>query len=77
VSRRNLEKRFRKTIGRTILEEIQIARLDLAKRLLLETSHPISRVAEISGFGSTGYFINFFQSRVGQTPQKFRVALAT
>jgi LacI family transcriptional regulator len=77
VSRRNLEKRFRKSIGRTILEEIQIARLDLAKQLLLETSHPISRVAEISGFGSTGYFINFFQSRVGQTPQKFRVALAT
>jgi LacI family transcriptional regulator len=72
VSRRNLEKRFRETIGRTILEEIQITRLERAKRLLLETAYPISKVADISGFGSTGYFIQFFQSRVGKTPRKFR-----
>jgi LacI family transcriptional regulator len=77
VSRRHLEKRFRKTLGRTILEEIQLARLELAKRLLLETSYPISRVAEISGFGSTGYFINFFQNRIGRTPRRFRTELAT
>jgi LacI family transcriptional regulator len=76
VSRRNLEKRFRETIGRTILEEIQIARLERAKRLLLDTTYPISKVADISGFGSTGYFIQFFQSRVGKTPRKFRNDLA-
>jgi LacI family transcriptional regulator len=76
VSRRNLEKRFRDTIGRTILEEIQITRLERAKRLLLETAYPISKVADISGFGSTGYFIQFFQSRVGKTPRKFRNDLA-
>jgi AraC-like DNA-binding protein len=33
-------------------------------------------VAELSGFGSTGYFIQFFQSRVGKTPRKFRGDLA-
>ena len=36
VSRRNLEKRFRETIGRTVLEEIQLIRLERAKRLLLK-----------------------------------------
>jgi LacI family transcriptional regulator len=77
VSRRSLEKRFRETIGRTILEEIQLVRLERAKRLLLETTYPISRIAEMSGFGSTGYFIQFFQSRVGETPRKFRIKLTT
>ncbi len=77
VSRRNLEKRFRDTIGRTILEEIQNTRLERAKRLLLETTYPVSKVAEIAGFGSTGYFIQFFHSRVGTTPRKFRTQLAS
>jgi LacI family transcriptional regulator len=75
MSRRSLEKRFRDTIGRTILEEIQLVRLERSKRLLLETTYPISKVAEISGFGSTGYFIQFFQRRVGKTPRKYRVDL--
>jgi LacI family transcriptional regulator len=77
MSRRSLEKRFRDTIGRTILEEIQLVRLERAKRLLLETTYPISKVANISGFGSTGYFIQFFQKRVGKTPRKYRVDLAS
>lgn len=77
MSRRSLEKRFRDTIGRTILEEIQLTRLERAKRLLMETTHPISRVAEIAGFGSAGYFIQFFQRHVGKTPRKYRVELKT
>jgi LacI family transcriptional regulator len=77
LSRRTLEKRFRQAIGRTILEEVQLTRLERAKRLLLETTYPISKVAEIAGFGSTGYFIQFFQKHVGKTPRKFRVELTT
>jgi LacI family transcriptional regulator len=77
MSRRSLEKRFRDTIGRTILEEIQLTRLERAKRLLLETTYHISKVSEIAGFGSTGYFIQFFQKHVGKTPRKFRVELST
>ncbi len=77
LSRRSLEKRFRETIGRTVLEEIQLTRLERAKRLLLETTYPISKVAEVSGFGSAGYFIQFFQKHVGKTPRKFRVELTT
>jgi LacI family transcriptional regulator len=77
MSRRSLEKRFRDTIGRTILDEIQLVRLDRAKRLLLETTYPISQIADISGFGSTGYFIQFFHKRVGKTPRKFRVDFST
>lgn len=77
VPRRHLEKRFREVLGRTILEEIQMARLERAKQLLLETSHPISKVAEMSGFGSCSYFVHFFEKRVGITPRRFRIQLTT
>jgi LacI family transcriptional regulator len=76
LSRRNLETRFRETIGRTILEEIQLVRLERAKRLLVETTYPVAKVAELAGFGSAGYFIQFFQKRVGKTPRKYRIDLA-
>jgi LacI family transcriptional regulator len=75
VSRRNLEKRFRNTTGRTILEEIQLVRLERAKRLLIETTYPVSKIADMAGFGSAGYFIQFFQKRVGKTPRKYRLQL--
>jgi LacI family transcriptional regulator len=77
VSRRHLERRFRETIGRTVLQEIQNARLEQAKRLLVETSHSISTVAEMSGFGSCSYFNQFFHERVGSTPRGFRLRLTT
>jgi LacI family transcriptional regulator len=77
VSRRSLERRFREMIGRTILDEIQLARLERAKRLLLETKYPISKIAQLSGFGSVGYFVQFFHMRVGKTPRRFRVELTT
>jgi LacI family transcriptional regulator len=77
LSRRSLEKRFREVLGRTILEEIQLTRLDRAKRLLVETKHPISRVAKIAGFRSPGYFSHFFQKQVGKTPRKYRLELTT
>jgi LacI family transcriptional regulator len=76
VSRRNLEKKFRRATGRTILDEIQNSRLECAKQLLIDTNYPISRVAEIAGFGSVGYFINFFQDRLGSTPRRFRLAMS-
>jgi LacI family transcriptional regulator len=72
MSRRGLEKRFRKTLGRTILEEIQLVRIERAKRLLLETSHPVAKVAKLAGFGTTNYFVRFFRQRVGQSPSEFR-----
>lgn len=57
ISRRMLEKRFRKVIGRSILEEIQLTRLQRAMQLLLETSYPVSRIAALAGFNTTAYFV--------------------
>ncbi|TWT31098.1 Xylose operon regulatory protein [Posidoniimonas corsicana] len=76
ISRRSLEKRFRTIVGRSILEEIQRARLEHSKRLLLNTSYSVSRVSRLAGFGSVGYFIQFFKKRVGMTPIQYRSNLA-
>ena len=62
--------------SRTVLEEIQLVRLERAKRLLVETPYAVSKVADIAGFGSTPYFIEFFQKRVGKTPRRYRYDLA-
>ena len=72
ISRRSLEIRFRKTIGRTIHEELQRVRLVRARRLLLETDLPIPRVAEASGFASPSYFAQVFRLQFGDSPARYR-----
>ena len=72
VSRRILEIRFRKLLGKTVLQEIQNVRIERAKRLLLETNYSIERIAEIVGFSTGSYFVQFFRSEMGITPFQFR-----
>ena len=72
VSRRNLEVKFRKTVGRTILAEIQRIRLDHVKRMLRETDLSIPRIAEASGFNSASYLTQVFRKDLGVTPVNYR-----
>ena len=72
VSRRILEIRFRKLLGSTILQKIQRVRIERSKRLLLETDYAIERVAEMVGFATGSYFVQFFRSEMGTTPSKYR-----
>lgn len=72
ISRRNLEVKFRKAMGRTILAEIQRIRLDHAKRMLRETDLPIPQIAESSGYNSVSYMTQVFRKESGVTPAKYR-----
>jgi LacI family transcriptional regulator len=72
ISRRGLEIRFRKVVGRTIHEELQRVRLERARRLLLETDLALSRVAEASGFASPSYLADVFRRSFDLTPARFR-----
>ena len=74
VSQRTLQKLFRKSVGRTVFEEIQLARLEYAQQLLLETALSIEEVAVKSGFDTHDYFVQVFRRRVGVSPRKFRLA---
>lgn len=72
ISRRQLEVKFRKYHGRTMLEELQLVRIERAKQLLRETDASMERVAKTVGFSATSYFLQTFRRRVGLSPSKYR-----
>lgn len=73
-SRRNAEIRFRRATGHSILEELTNARVDVAKRLLSETSLPISSIAEQCGYISIAHFRDAFRNSTGANPLAWRKA---
>ncbi len=51
-------------------------RIDVAKRLLAETTEPVGRIARQSGFNSTNQFYVTFRKHVGMSPSDYRAQLA-
>jgi LacI family transcriptional regulator len=72
MSRRNLERRFRRTMQRSLLDEIRRVRLDRAAKLLRETDLDMPRVAEQSGFANQVRFSTVFREQMGDTPTGYR-----
>jgi LacI family transcriptional regulator len=75
TSRRTLERAFRKSLGRTILEELTRFRIQQACESLRSTSWTLDRVAENSGFRSLRQFHEAFQKKMGTTPSRYRSGL--
>lgn len=72
VSRRSLERRFRRHLRRGIWEEIRRAHLQRAQMLLIDTDLPMSIVAQRSGFGDSRQLSIVFRQDTGETPTHFR-----
>jgi LacI family transcriptional regulator len=72
VSRRWLERHFRRVLGRAPHEELREARLERAKKLLLETDWALADVALATGLTSAPYLSYVFRRTVGCTPAEFR-----
>ncbi len=75
LSRRTLEMKFKKALGRTLLQEIHAVRLARACAFLQETDLPIPQIAEMTGFGTPSYLIQVFRAELGMPPAKYRKAL--
>ena len=58
--------------GRTLSYLISQRRIEAAKRLLLQSSLPISAVGETVGVSDYNYFSKVFRSATGMTPSAFR-----
>lgn len=71
-SRRLLERHFQRILGRTILQEIQRVKVELAKQLLIETDSPISCVAEESGFSNATQMGVTIKRFTKMTPLSYR-----
>lgn len=73
LSRRVLESRFVKLLGRTPHEEIVRVRIDRVKRLLSETNLPVKAIARRAGFSTEDYMSVAFKRSAGLAPTEFRL----
>jgi LacI family transcriptional regulator len=72
LSRRALEKRFRKQLGRSILEETRRVRTDQIARLLVETDLPVAKIADLLGFPDVQHIARYFQADKRLSPVAYR-----
>ncbi|MFP4055713.1 MAG: substrate-binding domain-containing protein [Candidatus Brocadiia bacterium] len=74
VSGRRLRRRMRQARGRTVAQEIALARLEAAKDWLQRSDLPAAAVALESGFASYAAMLRAFRRHLGTTPAAWRRA---
>ena len=72
VSRKTLERRFQKEVGRSPGDEIRRIRFEKAKELLASSSLSISQVSQLTGFNRVSTFSAFFRQQAGCSPREYR-----
>ncbi|MCJ8014721.1 AraC family transcriptional regulator [Paenibacillus sp. KQZ6P-2] len=63
---------FKKTTGSTLIEYINLNRIHAAERLLKESDHSITEIAEQIGLGNPNYFTKLFKQYNGVSPSQWR-----
>ncbi len=76
MSRRAAERLFHDKLASTIHSELQLARIQLARQLLLKTDFPIAEIAERAGFNNPRRFHRVFRQLEGCSPSDYRRGLA-
>jgi len=72
VSIRQLERSFRKQLGRGVHQHYLALRLTRARQLLQETSLSVLEIAIATGFGSASQFSRAFRQASGFSPRRYR-----
>ena len=72
ISRRSLEHRFRKTLGRSVLDEIKRVRTDQIGKMLVETNMSVLQIALALEFPSIENIPRYFRQEKGFTPIAYR-----
>jgi len=72
ISRRQLERRFRIELNRTIHEEITAVRISRIKQILTETSLPLEQLAFLAGYEYKEQMSTVFKRVTGETPGEYR-----
>jgi AraC family transcriptional regulator, glycine betaine-responsive activator len=76
LSRRQLERLFRRHLSRTPAQYYLETRLERARHLLHQTDMPIMSVACATGFVSASHFTTCYRQMFGKTPRAERVRAA-
>jgi LacI family transcriptional regulator len=72
LSKRELEKRFKNILKRTIKSEIKRLRLDLIKKKLLSSNDPVYQIANELEFTDPEHFSRYFKNATGLSPIEFK-----
>ncbi|MFP4053661.1 MAG: substrate-binding domain-containing protein [Phycisphaerae bacterium] len=72
AARRTLEAAFRRTLGRTILQEINRVRVERAKDLLINTDMAMPEICERTGFSYPSRLSYVIKKDTGLSPRDFR-----
>ena len=73
VGSRTLQRRLSDN-GSSFQSVVDLARKDLAKRLLRETQYSLAEIAFLTGFAEQSGFTRAFKRWAGQTPRSYRLA---
>ncbi|MBQ2816687.1 MAG: helix-turn-helix transcriptional regulator [Clostridia bacterium] len=66
--------KFHQQLNTTPQQHFIHLRMQLAKQLLVETSLPITQIAEKCGYSDVYYFSNAFRKKTGVSPSTFRMS---
>lgn len=72
VTRQALNKRFRRTLGRSVHDEIQQVHMAYIARMLIETDMPIASIASTLGYYDIKNLSRAFRHVNGMTPRVYR-----
>lgn len=75
ASRSQLEKKFRRYIGRSPQAEIRRVQVSRIRQLLFETDFPLKKIAELAGFEHVEYMCVVFKRLTGDSPGSYRKKL--
>lgn len=72
ATRSQLEKKFRRYLGRSPQAEIRRVQIAKIRQLLGETEFPLKKIAELTGFDHVEYMCYLFKRTMGVAPGAFR-----
>lgn len=72
LSLRQLQRRFKPTVGHTAAREMQLARVERVKELLSRTDIPLSEIAAQTGYANEYYLGKNFKKITDMTPTGYR-----
>lgn len=72
ISEREALRCFQKTLNRTPFDYLNEYRLNQARKLLIETDLPITRIALETGFSNSAYFGKVFRKAYQITPKEYQ-----
>ena len=74
ISKRQLSRYLKQYYGLSYREKLLNARIEHAKRLLLNSNIDIANISKIVGYSSETSFYNMFNKQCGISPQQYRIS---